>query len=202
MKCEQLDDFQDPHLEYIGIKIEEISIINIYIPPVSSCTTPGYSPPIDQIIPDGEGLILGDFNAHDPLWFSSLSDSRGEIVAEAIGNSNYGVLNNDKPTRMPTSGQPTSPDISLASLGLLPTTDWDTTVTFGSDHLPILLNISAAIEQHISEKRTFINFNKAKWQDFTKLTEEEFSKVNLPDNVYKGEAQFRKIVNKVYLLVE
>ena len=101
------------------------------------------------------------------------------------------------PTRILSNCQSTSPDISLASLSLLQTTEWDTTVTFSSDHVPMIISLSANFSEHFSEKRTFINFNKAKWDDFKNLTEEEFSKLEDPSNVYKGKKSFRKIINKV-----
>ena len=196
IKFQELPDIQDPHIEFQAIKISNLTIANIYIPPIGSCTQ-GYIPSIDKYFTNSDALILGDFNAHDALWHSSLQDARGSLFAEEIGNSNFGVLNTEKATRVPSNGQPTSPDISLASYTLLPATEWDTSTTFSSDHLPINITISATIDKSYSEKKTFVNFNKAKWDDFTKFTEEEFSKQPEPNDVYQAEKVFRKIVNKV-----
>ena len=41
-----------------------------------------------------------------------------------------------------------------------------------------------------------VNFKKAKWGDFKKITEEKFAKTPLPTDVYKGERIFRNILNK------
>ena len=172
IQFQPLPDIQDPHIEYLAIKIMNITIVNIYIPPTSSCTQ-GYTPSITRFLPDSDAVCLGDFNAHDTLWHSSLQDARGSLIAEEIGNSNLGVLNNEKPTRSPKQGQKTSPDISLASFSLLPVSEWDVHTTFSSDHLPITITISATIEKSFSERKTFINFNKAKWDEFKTLTEEE-----------------------------
>ncbi|ESO00247.1 hypothetical protein HELRODRAFT_176105 [Helobdella robusta] len=83
-------------IESQAIKINasdtDINIINIYIAPQSTCPA-------------------GDINAHDPLWNSSLEDTRGETLASEIENSGCGTT----PTRLPASGQPSSPDISVAS---------------------------------------------------------------------------------------
>ena len=146
-----------------------------------------------------DAIILGDFNAHDALWFSSINDARGSALAEEIRDSAFGILNCDKHTRVPynNTGQPTSPDISLASLSLLPVIEWETLIKFSSDHLPIQISIQADFKQYFSEQRTFVNFDKANWEDFTKLTEEEFSKLNSPRGVEKGEKIFRKIINSV-----
>ena len=186
----------DDHLEYLAIKIGDTTIANIYIPPTSSCA-PNYSPNIDNLLQLENALILGDFNAHDTLWHSSISDARGQDFSNKIIDSNFGILNLDTPTRLPTSGQPTSPDLSLASLSLLPYTSWETSTTLGSDHLPITIKCSTSITPQYSEKQTFINFKKANWQEFTEQTESEFSKLNQPTDVYKGEQCFRKIINKI-----
>ena len=85
----------DPHIECIGIKVEGVSIIYIYIPPQSSCR-PNYKPIITPLLPSGDAIVLGDFDAHNSLWYSSNQDTRGQLFAEEIGDSNFGVLNTDK----------------------------------------------------------------------------------------------------------
>ena len=201
IQFQSLPSFQDPHIEYQAIKVMNITIGNIYIPPTSSCTQ-GYIPSISRIFTDSDAVIVGDFNAHDALWHSSLQDARGSLIAEEIGNSNLGVLNSEQPTRLPSNGQPTSPDISLASFTLLPVSEWETHKTFSSDHLPITITISAEIEKSFSERKTFTNFNKAKWPEFTQLTDEEFSKLlsspdTEPKDVHSAEKKFRNIINNV-----
>ena len=73
-------------------------IFNLYVPPASSC-----APTVDPIFgqrshyrydaspllahaAEGDTFILGDFNAHNIAWYSSIHDSRGDDVAEAIEN--------------------------------------------------------------------------------------------------------------------
>ena len=179
------------------IKVNSTKIVNIYIPPSSSCT-PGFEPTIAPLLPDGDAIITGDFNAHDQLWNSTLQDSRGANLAEELGTSNFGVLNNENPTRLPTNsnGQPTSPDITLASLPLLPYANWETMTQMGSDHLPIVITCAMDINFLHSDRKTFVNFKKADWQSFTNLTENEFSKLADPENIYKGEKCFRRIIKK------
>ena len=50
-----------------------------------------------------DAIILGDLNGHDSLWHSPLSDVRGNMLAEEIRDSEFGVLNEDLPTRLPLS---------------------------------------------------------------------------------------------------
>ena len=183
-------------MEHIAIKVDEVSFHNLYIPPNSSCSS-GYTPSLSDLLSTNEDCIfMGDFNAHDDLWFSPINDTRGSQFADEIGDSNFGVLNEDSPTRVPPNGQATSPDFTLASLSLLPYTKWKTDTSFGSDHLPIIISLTSNIKQIKSEKRTFINFRKADWEKFTEITEEEFEKLPPPSSVYEGEKRFRKIINK------
>ena len=90
----------------------------------------------------------------------------------------------------------TSPDITLASLNLLPYTSWHTHTTLGSDHLPIIVTLVIDLQRTPSDNRTFTNFKKADWQKFTEDTEIEFSKQETPPDIYKGEKIFREILNK------
>ena len=188
----------DGHTEYLGILVGDTNIINIYIPPVTSCTS-GFKPNIQAILPQGNSLVLGDFNAHDPLWHSSLQDQRGLDIAETIGNSNYGVLNDNSPTRLPSNGNATSPDISLTSISLMNSIEWKTMTNLGSDHLPIIIKINTRISPIKSDFRNFINFEKADWNKFTSITEERFENLAEPANgwnVHTAEKQFRSIINK------
>ncbi len=53
------------------------------------------------------------------------------------------------------------------------------------------------VQPIFSENGNLINFKKADWESFTALTELEFEKLVSPVNVYKTEATFRKIINKI-----
>ncbi|ESO12175.1 hypothetical protein HELRODRAFT_63068, partial [Helobdella robusta] len=79
-------------------------------------------------------VLLGDVNTHDPLWYSSLEDTRGEALASEIENSGCGTVNLDTPTRLPASGQPSSPDISFASDTLIINMDHQIIYPFTSAH--------------------------------------------------------------------
>ena len=177
------------------IEVGGIKIVNTYIPPVTSCPA-NYKPDFNNLFPAGEALVLGDFNAHDKLWNSSIEDDRGNDLAEFITESNYGSMNEEIPTRLPSYGQPTSPDISFATTSLLPMTTWTTHTSMGSDHLPIVIELSSSLHTIRSENRTYINFNKADWERFNNISEEQFNKQDPIINVHKAEKVFRKIINK------
>ncbi|KAH7670011.1 hypothetical protein AAVH_42767 [Aphelenchoides avenae] len=80
--------------------------------------------------------------------------------------SDYGVLNEDSPTRIPTAGEPTTPDVSLVSSSLLTSAEWQTLVALGSDHLPILIRLQASVEGLFTRRATYVNIGKADWPAF------------------------------------
>jgi endonuclease/exonuclease/phosphatase family metal-dependent hydrolase len=98
----------------------------------------GYTPDISKILDiRDDALIIGDFNAHEPAWYSTLSDSRGDSLSQQVDNSKFVVLNNDTPTRCPSNGNVSSPDVSLISVHLALAVTWCTHSALNSDHLPI-----------------------------------------------------------------
>ena len=134
----------DPHLEELTIKADigntKLIICNIYIPPASSCSN-GYQSSIEHPLTTPDTLILGDFNAHHPSWYSRSTDTRRKRMDDPINGSNFGILNWDSPTRVQPNAKPSSPDVSLASTSLITSCSWQTLSTLSSDHLPILIRL-------------------------------------------------------------
>jgi hypothetical protein len=187
------------HEEVLSIDVQfantTMRLVNVYIPPRTSCDN-GFRASISHLLRyNGDCLIMGDFNAHDAMWYSSIEDERGETFASEIDSSNYGVLNENTPTRLPKFGQPTSPDISLVNSALLTSLNWETSTTLASDHLPITINIPH-IETTRSKKKTYVNIVKADWVSFKATSEELFSLQDPPTSVIDGQKTFRRIVNK------
>ena len=192
----------DEHTEELTIAIKSkdssLYIRNIYIPPASSCPS-GYTPPYKEIFENlgDTALVLGDFNAHHELWHSEIDeDTRGTQIADFMTETPFGILNEQLPTRVAHNIN-SSPDITFSTPNLLPTTEWTSDKALSSDHLPIHISLSTEIKLVRSEKRTFINFNKANWLEFTQLTEEIFEKATPTDNVHASEKFFRETVKKV-----
>ena len=81
------ESLSDPHLEELSIKAElgntKLIISNVYIPPASSCSN-GYQSSIEHLLTTPDTLILGDFNAHHPSWYSRSTDTRGRKMADSI----------------------------------------------------------------------------------------------------------------------
>ena len=184
----------DSHLEELSIKIKlentELIITNIYIPPASSCTT-GYQPSLEHLMTTKDTLLLGDFNAHHSSWHSRSNDTRGRKLADEINLSDYGILNEDSPTRVPNNAEPSSPDVSLASSSLLTSSTWNTLTTLSSDHLPILIRLQMKTSSQPGRHRTYINLKKANWEGYQQEVEDILSLEPLPTDCQKQEKIFR-----------
>ena len=196
---------RDSVTEHLGVTVtwgnSPINFINIYIPPVSSCP-PGFRPDLSLLLdPTAPTIIMGDFNAHNPAWHSTTLDSaaagRGSAFAESIDDSNLSLLNTDRPTRLPKSGNPSSPDLTLCSSHFALDATWTPLTTLNSDHLPIIVTI----DQDLSNlppppRQTFTNFRRARWNDFLRETESEFARLPAPVSCHTGERVFRKVLLK------
>jgi len=189
----------DPHIESQTITIPSksfnLQIRNIYIPPTSCCAQ-GYEPHIDSLFEDlnATSLIVGDVNAHHSSWFSDDNDdTRGRVLVESIAEHEFGVLNEDLPTRAQSN---TAPDLTLASSSLLSEANWRTDVKLSSDHLPIMISLTSEMSKQKSEHKKYINFAKADWDGFKRYTEEVFRTARPVTNVHKSEKYFRKTLSK------
>ena len=107
-KPESPETLVEPHLEELTITAmlgdTELIITNVYIPLVSSFTE-GYLHSMDHLMTT-DTLILGDFNAHHSTWYSRSTDMRGILLENVVSGSNFGILNWDSPTRLPSNANP------------------------------------------------------------------------------------------------
>ena len=124
-------------------------------------------------------FILGDFNAHHSSWYSSSTDSRGNMLESMVSGSNFGILNWDSPTRLPGNASPSSSDVSLASASLITYINWQTKTNLGSDHLPILISLQMDVTINTIEHRSSINIKKANWDRYSREIEDKLEKDGL-----------------------
>ena len=96
-------------------------------------------------------FLCGDFNSHNTLWGSILTDKNGEIVEDFLVNNELMILNDGSPTRLnPHSGNMSCLDLSFVSKEIGIRCMWYATKeTHGSDHFVININIKVGknIEQ-------------------------------------------------------
>ena len=193
----------DPITNTQSIKIKlqnrEIQIINMYLPPVSPLNPVHLIPNLHELNNSTNTIITADMNAHHTLWLNTHNnDHRGNTILEQLYNFN--ILNNThKPTRSPYNRQsPTSPDVTLCTPNLAPTTTWDTITDLTSDHLPIL--IKHTINHPITKphKRCYTNYKKADWPNYTQHIENKLTDFTIDNFHTTGHAinHFTKIIKE------
>ncbi|XP_036327227.1 uncharacterized protein LOC118739838, partial [Rhagoletis pomonella] len=102
-------------------------------------------------------------------------------------------MNDDAPTRIMGSCS-SSPDLTIASAGLINSISWRPMLTLASDHLPIVVSINKPTDFAPADHRTYTNFNEADWDGFAEVTESSFAALPTPTNIHTGESQFRRVV--------
>lgn len=137
---------------------------------------------------------MGDFNAHYGDWFFRTNDpraaARGDSISDAINVSPFCLLNLETPTRLPSHGPDSSPDLTLISAHLSLDYSWEMVSTLASDHLPIIITSSAHNFQPPGPRKTFTNLKKANWPLFTQESEEIISLLPMPVSCSQGSQAF------------
>jgi len=72
--------------------------------------------------------------------------------------------------------------------------EWHTAVRLSSDHVPIHVTVSEPNAFIEAEKRTFINFNKADWPNFTEYIDNRLSNAPSPTDARLDEKVLRQII--------
>jgi hypothetical protein len=188
------DGFTECHVK-TTINSSDLVICNVYLPPASSCPAT-YKPDLSSLFSHSKDdtLICGDFNAHNEGWDSTLSDPRGESLADQIKLSPLIVLNSDTPTRLPSSGAASSPDISLASAHIALASTWETHVRLNSDHLPITIALPSDEAPPRRSAKCYTNFRKANWPMFIRESEAAFCQLQYPSTCGAGVKAFCHVI--------
>ena len=165
------DDTLELQSVRIGIGRREFNLANVYIPPVGSCAR-HYVPDLEYLSTLDSTFVLGDFNAHDPVWYQDqLSDPRAVHITEQLGDL---VILNDpsKATRSRPGVRHTSPDISFCSASLATETAWRAYTELQSDHKSIVVQLNLRRPIVRRPHRTFRNYKQADWDAFTTEVED------------------------------
>ena len=117
-------------------------------------------------------LVLGDFNAHHPLWDENCIDTNdhGKKIGDFILNSNFCCLNEDEVATYfsKTHGTFSSIDLSICSADIIDQLKWNTiNDLYTSDHYPIIIT---HLNQNSSNQEARYNLEKADWNKFQLYT--------------------------------
>ena len=141
------------------------TICSIYLTPGETITKLSLENLIDQL--PRPFLLLGDFNAHSPVWGDSRRDGRGKLIESILQDNDLILLNSKSPTFLHSAYNSTSAiDLSVASPTIALDFQWSVHDDLcGSDHFPIFLTSHA--EDNTTHPR--YNFKKANWNLFGDL---------------------------------
>ena len=161
---------------------DTLKVINVYFP--KGCSKPEDTRWMTNL-GSGNWLVMGDFNAHHPMWEGpgSRTTGSGNLLADYIIQSDLCLLNNGAPTRFPDhNGQkPTAIDISLITSHMYASAHWEVhDDPLGSDHCPIIIKIDHVECQRNVNCASNYNYSKADWSLFVSTLEDaEYSSDNL-----------------------
>ena len=105
--------------------------------------------------------------------------------------------NTNTPTIVPntTLQQKISPDITTVFNTLYNRTSWITQHELLSDHLHIKTTINIRHDYRLQQiRRTFTNYKKADWAQFTEDTEFPFAQTTIPNNIHTANSIFINII--------
>ena len=139
-----------------------ITVCSIYLPDrVTLCELQNL---INQL--PAPFLLLGDFNAHNPLWGGENLDCKGETIEELIDNNPISIFNDGTFTYHNIySGSKSAIDLSICSSNIfIDFTWWVDDYLNGSDHFPIYLKASKNSPSSASPKW---KLNEADWAEYS-----------------------------------
>ena len=165
---------------------KHITIANMYIAPRDSTSTHYQTADTDiqhcilYITNIPHSVLTGDVNAHSTPWHFYTDYHKGQLIVDV--NSNLDQITLNTSTRVPstTLQQTTSLDITTVSNTLYNRTSWTTQYALSTDHLPIISTINIRNDYRLQQNpRTFTNYKKADWTQFTDDTESAFAQTTI-----------------------
>ena len=130
------------NLQAVAVKITlsfVFTICSIYAPPNKCIDIKDLEHLLSQI--QEPVMILGDFNAHNPLWGSDHLSPKGRVIESFISQNDMCLYNDGSSTFIHSgNGTYSAIDLSFASPTLFDRFSWDVhDDCSGSDHFPIIL---------------------------------------------------------------
>ncbi|XP_043220268.1 uncharacterized protein LOC122380836 [Amphibalanus amphitrite] len=174
----------DNSTEVCGVRLlgdRPLTIINLYGPPIRATDL---DTRMDNFYPsalpaDNHTLLVGDFNAHHPMWDHGCdaADAVGARVAAWLGSVGWTTLNSGEPTQTHVSyrnGSQTAPDLIACSDDLARRATWHLGPDIGSDHLPMVAQVATSNHGSRCIRKPRWSFKKADWAAFQAECEAAF----------------------------
>lgn len=171
-------------LEAIKVNIGpplNFSIINVYFPPGANLN-------ISEVEALFAGpnpvLLVGDINAHHPVWGSSFSNKRGKELEEVFDKNDLVILNSGEPTYYnQTTGKGSCIDVAVCSTHLAGNLEWEVLGdSYGSDHMPTLICNPRETQENPTRPKWKIQ--EADWEQYQRIV--DFPLIGDPEEQMKG----------------
>ena len=164
-----------------------LQLTNVYAPPHNTVGHDASKIATDIINVTDDSLIVGDFNAHSPIWdHSHPSDQRGETLEDWLSAEGLATLNSGEPTRVSRiEGQRDSaPDISLCGSTFSKKCVWELMDGIGSsDHIPICIKVAHKVNhQSIRGSEAKWKVKNVDWSKFSEAVEQHMAQVNATED--------------------
>ena len=156
------------NIQAIAVQIhirQVITVCSIYLPPNDTLQQRDLNSLINQL--PTPFLLLGDFNAHNPLWGSPDTNSRGIIIEDIITNSCLCILNNGDNTYFHEPSKTFHAiDLIISSPTLFPYFMFSVSNDLHcSDHFPLFLSFHDFNQTNHKNSRYI--YDRADWATFT-----------------------------------
>ena len=168
---DQNDETTDALVVEINGNERDLTCINLYVPPIKSgsndARTQNFNP--NKLPNHKNTIICADINGHSPSWdVWKDEDKIGKMMTEWCDDNNMKVINDGSRTRTcPSTGNPSSPDVTIVHQSLEPRCTWISQPNpLSSDHHPIICSIefqSTKINRPTTKK---FMIRKANWTRF------------------------------------
>jgi len=183
-------------MEELTLKIkfrnQDITIANIYNPPGNKLE----ESKLHQIVKQTNVILLGDLNAHSPVFGGKQTNAEGVVLDKIIDDNDLAVLNDGSGTYLKRDGTLSCIDVTIASRNLGLKCSWEThTDSLGSDHLPIRIKINEPPEIELNPVDKY-SYKKADWTAFKLECNKSFSAEIYDEN---NENYNRKIVRALHV---
>lgn len=173
-----------------------IAVCNIYIPPNKDISPLELSNILNQI--PSPKLLIGDFNAHSPLWGAPFSNTKGKALEHVIETSNLILLNNDQKTRFDSfSGELSTLDLSLCDSSLLHQVECNVLPELhNSDHYPILIQHMHKANSPSGTPIPRWNVAKANWALYAAIIEGKIQETSIEQLPFQAIENLMAIIHE------
>ncbi len=162
----------------VGIKINGITIVNVYKPPSAQFE--------QNVLPrlENPSIVLGDFNSHHTLWGYDDIDQDGTNLTNWMTREDFSLLHSasDPGTFFSRRwNRSYSPDLCFLSKDsngeTIPATRRILKGFPNSQHRPIIINVGMQMPLIRADKNNKWNFNKANWEKFSQLIDQTAQRI-------------------------